>query len=447
MSLKKSAKLDLLVRVRYTNPIPPPPCPPKLLVIPTNPMRYARPEFLNAVASEMPLPMIVDAECGMPLDLSQWESLWEEGADDSCTFISTIQYVTLNPDPNNLPRVDPKDAFLLGDPSSSSSAYANGSHAGPPQSSSNSVGNVTWLRRTEYLSRESGHRLGALESKSTATSIVDISREAQLATIEASFKTCNDESALANLRHPNNPNLVAVESYPILPDSDIWSNQYDLFRFSERPGERPADVPDERLDCAILRPMKTEFDSFLAYYLTPDDEAAVKLKEIRASLAPYEIPDDQEETVFNFVRDFEAIKVEQEVPNEFLLVLQEEEDIRSLNDSLNDLHQLPRKEKGAYYKNIERKMLLKKRRANVGVLSTSQPYPADLFDQQYEQYDDKWEVIRVKYAPMSKEEEEERQEALAEVADPMYLLNRDADGEIEVDESGAAIFSNGGIDF
>lgn len=78
-----SSKLDLLVRVRYSNPLPAPPCPPKFLDIPTNPMRYARPEFLDAVANETPLPMIVDAECGMPLDLGKWESLWEEDADDS----------------------------------------------------------------------------------------------------------------------------------------------------------------------------------------------------------------------------------------------------------------------------------------------------------------------------------------------------------------------------
>lgn len=49
----------------------------------------------------------------------------------------------------------------------------------------------------------------------------------------------------------------------------------------------------------------------------------------------------------------------------------------------------------------------------------------------------------MKYAPTSKEEEEERQEALAEVADPQYLLNRDADGEIEVDDPTAAVFGSG----
>jgi hypothetical protein len=91
-------------------------------------------------------------------------------------------------------------------------------------------------------------------------------------------------------------------------------------------------------------------------------------------------------------------------------------------------------------------MLLKKKRQNVSpsfFLSAYLPQTFRLTDtdmiQAYEQYDDKWEVIRVKYAPMSKEEEEERQDALAEVADPMYLFNRDADGEVEVDDgTGAA---------
>ena len=79
---KTHSKLDLLVKVRYQNPLPAPPCPPKLLNIPTDPKRYTRPEFLDNATNEMLLPMIVDAECGMPLDLGKWEALWEDGADD-----------------------------------------------------------------------------------------------------------------------------------------------------------------------------------------------------------------------------------------------------------------------------------------------------------------------------------------------------------------------------
>jgi hypothetical protein len=81
--MRINSKLDLLVRVRYSNPLPAPPCPPKLLDVPTDPMRYARSEFLNDIANDTPLPMIVDAECGMPLDLGKWECLWEQDADDS----------------------------------------------------------------------------------------------------------------------------------------------------------------------------------------------------------------------------------------------------------------------------------------------------------------------------------------------------------------------------
>ncbi|KAF9479588.1 RNA polymerase II-associated protein [Pholiota conissans] len=403
MSSKKSSKLDLLVRVRYSNPLPAPPCPPKLLTIPTNPMRYARPEFLNGLANDTPLPMIVDAECGMPLDLGKWECLWEENGDDS----------SLNPDPHNLPPLEPRDAALLLDPSSSTGPYTTN---GTSQASSSShvsapLGHVTWLRKTEYISREGVQRSGMAEQKHIVSAPIDVSRNAQLRDIEASFLACNENFSLESLHHPNKPNVTAVESFPVLPDADIWANQYDLFRFSERPGDRPIDVDDPRLDCAILRPMKTEHDSFLAFYLTDTDDAAIAFKETRFGQAPYEVPEDEEETIFRFVRDYETVKVEQEVPNEFLLVLSNGDPPVEIDDL--DTEPRPRREKGAYYKNIERKMHLKKKRVNI-----------------YDQYDDKWEIIRVLHAPMSKEEEDEREEALAEVTDPMYLM-RDADGEVD----------------
>ena len=62
-----------------------PPCPPKVLDMPTDPKRYTLPEFLDAATNEMLLPMIVDAECRMALDLGKWEALWEDGADDRGT--------------------------------------------------------------------------------------------------------------------------------------------------------------------------------------------------------------------------------------------------------------------------------------------------------------------------------------------------------------------------
>jgi RNA polymerase II-associated factor 1 len=80
------------------------------------------------------------------------------------------------------------------------------------------------------------------------------------------------------------------------------------------------------------------------------------------------------------VRDFGAVKVEQEVPNEFLLVLDDgkvKEEVKQetkveFNDLLNGDVKPPlplRRAKGAYYKNIERKMFLKKKRAMVRIIS------------------------------------------------------------------------------
>lgn len=82
----------------------------------------------------------------------------------------------------------------------------------------------------------------SFQRKHVIAAPIDVSREAQLRDIEASFAECNDNFSLEQLEHPNKPGVTALDSYPILPDVDIWANQYDLFRFSERPGDRPVDV-------------------------------------------------------------------------------------------------------------------------------------------------------------------------------------------------------------
>jgi RNA polymerase II-associated factor 1 len=75
---------------------------------------------------------------------------------------------------------------------------------------------------------------------------IDVSHAAQLRDIEASFAAASDDAFdLKTLKHPTK-NVTAVESYEVLPDEDIWANAYDLFRFGERPGDRPADVSSNK---------------------------------------------------------------------------------------------------------------------------------------------------------------------------------------------------------
>ena len=66
-----------MVRVRYLNPLPPPPFPPKLFIIPTDINRLGEPSYLDHLAASTPLPMLVDSEMGMPLDLNSYEGIWD----------------------------------------------------------------------------------------------------------------------------------------------------------------------------------------------------------------------------------------------------------------------------------------------------------------------------------------------------------------------------------
>lgn len=74
---------------------------------------------------------------------------------------------------------------------------------------------------------------------------IDISRSSQIRDIESSFVAATDNFDLSSIKHPNKPNVTAIESYEVLPDANIWANAYDLFRFSERPGDKPR-PPDVR---------------------------------------------------------------------------------------------------------------------------------------------------------------------------------------------------------
>lgn len=335
--------------------------------------------------------MVVDAELGMPLDLSHWDCLWNDKLDDS----------ELNPNPKNAPPIDTRDAFMLDE--TSLHAQANGSSYA---SATPSTPQVSWLRKTEYISKEGVNRAPISHDLIRANEhTVDVSHAGQIKDIEASFEASGEKFDLSSLKHPNKPNVTAVESYEVLPDIEIWANEYDLFRFSERPGERPADVPDSRLDCAILRPMESDGDHFLAYYLPKEDETADTFKQKRKD------GEEVEETVFSFVRDYETVKIEQEVPNEFMLVLDDgEEDPLVADDSKRT------RGKGAFYKGLERKIVLKKKRVN-----------------QWDavQYTDKWDAINLTLVPFGPEEEGERSELMAEVTDPMYRVDVDAEGEVD----------------
>ena len=62
---------DYIARIRYSNALPPPDMPPKLLPIPgegVSSAQYTSPAFAARMAREQPMNIEADSELGMPLD-------------------------------------------------------------------------------------------------------------------------------------------------------------------------------------------------------------------------------------------------------------------------------------------------------------------------------------------------------------------------------------------
>ena len=66
-----------IAKIRYRNEIPPPPGAPKLLDIPISLQKYTDTSFTSELIREQPVNVELDAELGMPLDLTQIPEVFE----------------------------------------------------------------------------------------------------------------------------------------------------------------------------------------------------------------------------------------------------------------------------------------------------------------------------------------------------------------------------------
>lgn len=215
---------------------------------------------------------------------------------------------------------------------------------------------------------------------------------------------------LADVKHPTKPHLQAVESFEILPDEQIWANQYALFKFADNPNDRRGAVSvsarielyqtsrglkmcncqsqpiasssSSSANMGFIRPLQSEADDSgsnrVAYFVPDDEEAAINYAQRRqkAPNADQQLLDDalvDEETNgtadqdapseygFRFVRDYDAIQ--RETNKEFIFVLEEKGQQPKSEDENEPVSQRPQ---GAYYVPLVGHTLLRKRRARKG---------------------------------------------------------------------------------
>ena len=228
-------KRDLIERVRYPNPLPALPHAPRLTRIPEPEPNYVSPMYLQRMAESLQLPLTVDAEAGMPLDLARLEYLWLEDGTHPSEMDGVLEWDKLDED----------DAFLL---SEAGMQPAEAEDLAPQSTAQAQAASVTWLRRTEYLGAEQRKQKAEAKAEHEAPSH-DTSRPAQIERILHGFDAAN--APLATLRHPSKPHVHAVEAYELLPDPETWTTSFQVVRFASALGR----ANDPRWDAAMLRPV------------------------------------------------------------------------------------------------------------------------------------------------------------------------------------------------
>ncbi|CAM1505330.1 Fc.00g109670.m01.CDS01 [Cosmosporella sp. VM-42] len=245
---------DFIARIRFSNALPPPPNPPKLLDIPNTGLasgQYTTPGFASRLAREQPLNIEADAELGMPLDLVGMPGVFD-GDERS------IQA------PAHPPAIHPHDRALLRPLTA----------LGKPKVAE---ANVSFLRRTEYISSSSTKRHEmprALLAKRKGPRIVEAAADSPHAIkrkIDRGFELAEqDLKDPKRVKHPSKRHLKLVDSAPLIPDLDAFpdSGAYVTLKFLTNPVTSSKDY-DQRLLTSLFKPIEKtqgeeeEYDAML----------------------------------------------------------------------------------------------------------------------------------------------------------------------------------------
>ncbi|KAI1640910.1 RNA polymerase II-associated [Biscogniauxia mediterranea] len=253
----RSVHQDFIARIRYSNALPPPPNPPKLLDIPNTGLasgQYTAPGFASRLAREQPLNIEADAELGMPLDLVGMPGIFDG---DESSIQAPAQPPTLHPHDRALLR----PLQTLGKPKVSEP-------------------NVSFLRRTEYISSTTSkgkHEAGPLRTLNPNPLKRPVKRPSPEPDKDspAYLKRKIDQGfaiAAANLkdksrvRHPSKRNVKLVDAFPLVPDLEAFpdAGAYVTLKFTNNPVP-PSRTYDTRLLSALFRPAEKSKEEEDAY--------------------------------------------------------------------------------------------------------------------------------------------------------------------------------------
>ncbi|KAJ2835097.1 hypothetical protein GGI24_000065 [Coemansia furcata] len=334
---KKSVGKEFLCKVRYQNPLPEVPFPPKLLPIPPtyvdpNAGSYSQArlhhyvEYRHTTLEEAtPYQMFVDADYGMPIDPCLLGAFDEERG-------------AVGPMPQVL---DEKDNFLLNLPTANmASNGVSGINGSGPQTPASSTPPVTsgvpeTIGATGLAQNPGVRKAGMQRISSSLKRKFDHSLQGQLQAIDESFeyyakysdRADGEQDLLRDLRHPTNSNLQAVEAVPIFPDEDLWPNTYSVYSFDAAPepeytldkknklgAEELRELENGARESMVFRPRTAknafgEDDKWIECFLPASEDAARRVRRRLEDAGSVRRDDEGVEYRFEKSRDYNIIPI------------------------------------------------------------------------------------------------------------------------------------------
>ncbi|VVC29605.1 Hypothetical protein CINCED_3A008847 [Cinara cedri] len=219
--------------------------------------------------------------------------------------------------------------------------------------------NVSWLRRTEYISTEQTRfqpqtiekveaKVGFSIKKNFKEETLYMDRDSQMKAIEKTF----EDNKIPVEKHYSKPNVHAVETLNVYPDFKNWRYPCAQVIFDSDPAPmgRPVPAQIEEMSQAMIRGVMDESgEQFVAYFL-PSEETIEKRREDALENRSY---DDDYEYEYKMAREYnwnvksKSSKGYEE--NYFLIARQD----------------------GVFYNELETRVRLSKRRQKIGVQSSS----------------------------------------------------------------------------
>ncbi|KAK7104711.1 RNA polymerase II-associated factor 1 homolog [Littorina saxatilis] len=393
---------DLVCRVKYNNTLPDIPFDPKFITYPFESNRFYQ---YNPTSLERSF---------------KYDLLTEHDLDVTIDLINPDTYKI---DPNAYPDVE--DEKLLEDELNTPSDSKRSRHHNT---------NVSWLRKTEYISTEynrfmqksdkSESKVGFKMKQQMREEDLYKDRDSQITAIQATFDRAKDPIT----KHYSKPGVTPVEVLPVYPDFKLWKLPFAQVLFDSDPAadrvSKDIHVQAEEMSQAMIRGAVDESgEQFVAYFL-PTEETMGKRKA------------DFEETV-----DYTPDQV-----YEYLLAREYNWNVKNkLSKGYEETYFFVFREDGVFYNELETRVRLSKRR-KLG----SQRMPKSWLEVKHRELNSKEEQAQevrmtMLEPPQEEEEEEEMQVDEGEKAsDQEFKSGSEKGSDAEDNKSDAGSVKSGG---